>query len=623
MTDKIVLNMQSPYFAGNIRLLQQRQPEIIAAITGDDTTETDDITVIESKTGVPTIKIGDILLHSMYDPAKEARRFVDGLTMNEHINVAVLGLGLGYHIKEILQQSQKRDFILVIEKDPAVLRIFLEQVDLKPLYTHCKLYFAVGKTPMEIFRALQGCSISMFANGITVVQHPASIKRDPSYYNIIGEKIKDTFQWARVNTVSQIKASENFAHNIFQNMPAYLNTPGICTLFGALTGVPGIIVSAGPSLNKNIRYLKQAQGKAVIIAVDTALRVLLRHGIEPDMVVSIDYTPHNARYFEGISTLSTALVVDPEVYPDIIYGYNGPKFMISLPGKSLCDWLAATVHSKGDMEKGLSVAHTALLLAIRLGLTPVGLVGQDLSFPGNMTHVRGASMVRKSGVHKDQKDTAFVQDIFGGRVLTTTSMQVFIKHFEELIDKHAPEIYDLTEGGAHIQGAIPIPLKEYIINKATDSVAVKEIITNAYHNGADYDLNRVIKAIDDAVKGLSNLKNICNDGIQVLKKIDARISNPQYNQSGLDRMFRDWARISRELHTCKAEFRLLGNNITDIMVLQAKRIGFSLDEFDGTNTDRLSELITKDTTVYTRLQEQCDLFITHFERFKQSLDRTV
>lgn len=45
----------------------------------------------------------------------------------------------------------------------------------------------------------------------------------------------------------------------------------------------GIVVAAGPSLNKNINELKKAKGKSLIIAVDTALKPLLRAGIVPDM----------------------------------------------------------------------------------------------------------------------------------------------------------------------------------------------------------------------------------------------------------------------------------------------------------------------------------------------------
>ncbi|RJP61682.1 MAG: DUF115 domain-containing protein [Candidatus Auribacter fodinae] len=605
----------------NIELIKQNQPDIAADVAAlcNNNGNNGHISVVESRTGVPTLKHGDAMLHSMYDPVKEATRFIDSLTMTPHVNIAVLGLGLGYHVKELVSRSKSRDFILVIEKDPAVFKAFLSHADLREFYGVTKIYFAVDRSPMDIFRALQGCAITLFANGITVVSHQASGKIDPAYYNTIGEKIRDTFQWARVNTVSQIKASEDFATNIFRNMPAYVSTPGINKLFNKFVGFPGIVVSAGPSLNKNIRYLKQAQGKAVIISVDTALRVLLKHGIEPDIVVSIDYTKHNARYFQGIPELNTALIVDPEVYPDITYGYKGPKFMMSLPGKSLCDWLSDAVENKGNMDKGLSVAHTALMLALKLGLTPVGLVGQDLSFPDKMTHVRGSAMVRKSSVSQDQKDTVLVQDIFGGRVITTTSMHVFLKHFEDLLDKHKPDCYDLTEGGAYIAGAKPLSLKEFILRKASQQIDTKNTIHTAYNAKPECNRNLLVQKINAAVKGLKDVVSICSDGVEILNSIEKYVKNNNMSNQRLYQFFKDWASISRKLHSRKDVFRLLGNNITDIMVLQAKKDLGSIDTIDKDNLDGLKDLVNKDKTIFQRLIEQCSMFIKNFDEFKNNV----
>ena len=52
--------------------------------------------------------------------------------------------------------------------------------------------------------------------------------------------------------------------------------------------MPAIVVAAGPSLNKNIDELKRAKGKAFIIAVDTAIKPLLKKGIIPDMFAIVD-----------------------------------------------------------------------------------------------------------------------------------------------------------------------------------------------------------------------------------------------------------------------------------------------------------------------------------------------
>ncbi|MDX9703227.1 MAG: DUF115 domain-containing protein [Candidatus Auribacterota bacterium] len=628
-TQLISARKSSGFFAGNIDILRQKQPDIIDdLITAfhDAGSPHNDVVTIISKTGVPVVKVGDITVHSLYDPIKEAQRFVSSLQIDPYINIAIQGLGMGYHLDEIIAQSGNRDFILIIEKDIRVFKAFLEQRDLSGIYAqlarNCKLYFAIGRTPIELFRALQGMALTIFANGITVINHPASIKLDIGYYTATGMKVKDIFQWARVNTISQINASEDFASNIFANMPEYLRLPGIKRLFDIFKGFPGIVVSAGPSLIKNIRYLRAAQGKALIIAVDTAFKVLLGHGIEPDMVVSIDYTKHNERYFVGVEDTNAALVVDPEVYPGILRRYTGPKFMISLPGKSLCDWLALNVEDKGGMEKGLSVAHTAFLLAGKLGLSPVGFVGQDLSFPGKMTHVRGSAMVRRSSVQAGQQDTVQVQDIFGGTVLTTTSMNVFLRHFEELIDQYKGEYYDLTEGGALMAGAKPMPIKEFLMTKTGLQLDTKQIIRDAFYRPVKCDYEKLIMAVRSALSGLRQVAKVSEEGKKVVQNLERRV-NKQATNYNLRKLFEQWMNISKELHSFRDVFVLLGNNITDVMVLQARNSSFDFDSWDEKNPDGLLKFLSKEKTVFTALHDRCEEFMGNFLQLQKYLENEV
>lgn len=68
-------------------------------------------------------------------------------------------------------------------------------------------------------------------------------------------------------------------------------------------GGTAIIVSAGPSLDKNVEDLKKAEGKAMIIAVDTALKTVLRAGVRPDLTICVD--PRKEIEFLGMNNLKT------------------------------------------------------------------------------------------------------------------------------------------------------------------------------------------------------------------------------------------------------------------------------------------------------------------------------
>ena len=83
--------------------------------------------------------------------------------------------------------------------------------------------------------------------------------------------------------------SNVFAQNLFANAPYILDGYKTKQLIEVIPrDIPAIIVAAGPSLNKNIKELKRAKGKAFIIAVDTAIKPLASEKIIPDMFAIVD-----------------------------------------------------------------------------------------------------------------------------------------------------------------------------------------------------------------------------------------------------------------------------------------------------------------------------------------------
>ena len=83
------------------------------------------------------------------------------------------------------------------------------------------------------------------------------------------------------------------AGNILANTPTIIRSPGVKRLFNRFENLPAIIVGAGPSLDKNVTLLREVKDRAVIIAVDRTLGLLLPLGITPHLVPSIDYSKIN------------------------------------------------------------------------------------------------------------------------------------------------------------------------------------------------------------------------------------------------------------------------------------------------------------------------------------------
>jgi len=616
------------YYHQNLKLLSQRQPTLAQKL--ESSSFLPETEIVKTRNNLYTLKKQTpegkfLFLHSQYDPQKEAQRIIEQQEIFKYANIAILGFGFGYQVKAIYEKIKNScDFILIIEEDISLFKTALKYIDFSDILLKDNIYFSVGENPMIVFRFLQAQSISLTANGLVVIRHAPSLKITPSYYQQIQAKLKDVMIWSKVNIISQVKTTNTYYHNIFENIPLLLKTPGIKNLFAKFKKVPAIIVAAGPSLNKNIDYLKKVSEDFLIIAVDTALRVLSAHQISPHIVVSIDFTPDNLRYFKDINTGGAFLVVDPEVYPEIFRSYQGPKFIINLNNKSLCSWLVSMGIDKGSLDKGLSVAHTAFLLAKTFGCDPVIFIGQDLAYTAGISHSRDSIMSRKINPEKLEEGFTFVDDIFDKKIPTSTSMFVFLKHFEDVLYNLPFKCIDATEGGAKIKGTDCLCLREVIYtHRKPPNINIRKILQEAAKETQQIDFDNFKTTIDHLIEELSRLQKNCSQGIALMKKFIARLSLPSINISALKQLSIEWKKITKDIYADKAIMVILRDNITDALVLQAKR-AYQINEINIADfkekREEIKTALAKDQTFYERLNSSGKFVMSELKRLKEKIE---
>ena len=91
--------------------------ELAKAVVGGD------IERIPGRGGEPTLKVGNVFLHSRYDPREEAAHLVDSAQLDLKRPVLVIGVGLGYHVLELLRRGAA---VAAVEFDSAVARLAIE-----------------------------------------------------------------------------------------------------------------------------------------------------------------------------------------------------------------------------------------------------------------------------------------------------------------------------------------------------------------------------------------------------------------------------------------------------------------------------------------------------------------
>ncbi|MDR3254732.1 MAG: DUF115 domain-containing protein [Synergistaceae bacterium] len=245
------------------------------------------------------------------------------------------------------------------------------------------------------------------------------------------------------------------------------------SLMEKFTGRPFVVVSAGPSLDKNFMLLKDIQDKCVIMATDAVLDKLLRNGITPHIVCCLErgIQTYNAYYAETIinypDDCSKILLVSQAVSIPQIYGmWPGPKIVVGKAELPIDKWFVVDTYGGQAVTSGSSVAHMCHTISTTLGASSVALIGQDLAYADDgMSHAGGvySEAVRDAmRVNMARSDLVKVKGAHGGEVLSNSIWLMFLRTLENMIHGAPVPTYDCTEGGALIEGTEIEPFASYI-----------------------------------------------------------------------------------------------------------------------------------------------------------------
>jgi len=463
----------------------------------------------------PTLRVTQndkkITLHSAFEPQKEAVAWAEAVHKKSNAMYVVFGFGLGYHIRELKKIIDNESTIIVIEPEYDIFCKAIETIDITDIIKDEKIILLVYKEIPNILQGLKGIFNSAVYTGSSVVFSsisPYTILYD-DIYREIAKKLDSLHKEAVVSKNTTLFFSGSWQENLMKNLHYILESYSLNGLIDKFKDVPAIIVSAGPSLNKNIHLLKDVGDKAIIISTDTALKALFKNGIKPHFVISIDGSIKNYEKYSGIKYDEIPLIFTPKVHWKIVNNHNGKKLLFSC-GDVYTEFLLNKYSIEVEaLASGGSVANNAVHFANKLGANPIVFMGQDLAFTNNKSHADGTMYDGKNTVTRDADDM-YVKDIYGGEVLTNRSFYIFLKWFEEFIaiDKSDRKYIDSTEGGAYIEGTEVMDLSDCINKFMTKDLNVSQKIVEFFCTN-----KRIISSLDfdDLKEFIENQKDVFKD----------------------------------------------------------------------------------------------------------------
>jgi hypothetical protein len=416
-------------------------------------------------------------LHSRYDPVAEARHQIAACAFGPLDTIVVLGMGLGYGVEALCDRLGPGNHLIVVERDPALFRAATGRPCVRRLLDRPRTFFFVGTEPDALYDFLAPRLTLFLAAGLRLIRHPASFAGFPAYYGAFLKRIEDFVRSGGVALRTAMYLSRVSFTNRMRNLRAYLESPGVLPYRGRFTGRAGVVVSAGPSLARNMEVLRAVRGKAPVVAVSTALKALLGRGIEPDFAVIIDYGRLSRRYFEAVAQAARIpLVCDLKANAGAVAAYEGPKLFGDDPIVNTL--LGGIGGPKGQLTSGSTVAHAAYHFACYLGCDPVIFVGQDLAYTDGELHVPGTAVYHQalgefnrfySSAMKELEYSLTMRPRLrevpawgGGTVKTCDVFSAYLEEFEQFFRRGSQRIIDATEGGARKRWTERMPLESAV-----------------------------------------------------------------------------------------------------------------------------------------------------------------
>lgn len=498
------------------------------------------------RTGQPTARITpregrSLYLHSRYDPAGEGRKIADAIPIKDKFCFVIHGFGLGYHVLALHRRLKGDVLIVCIEPSLPTLAAAMASCDLVDLIQSGRLVILVNEDKARLHRLLRPRN-TLVMLGTQLTRHAPSMQWEGEACARIYRLFSEFVTFTRMSLMTLVGNAMITCKNIAMNLPTYVTSSRVSMLRERFTGHPAVIVSAGPSLRRNIDQLADLKGRAVLCAVQTTLRPLLQRGITPDFVTSLDYHEMSKKFFDNVGDLRDVhLVAEPKATWHVLDHYPGPMSLLGSEWAQLL--LGEQLAGKSEMKAGATVAHLAFYLAVYMGCDPIIFVGQDLAFSGHVFYVPGVEihhtwrselnrfctmeMKEWDRIARNGEILRTVRGVDGGDMYTDELLLTYLEQFEKDIGGVPNTVINATEGGAHIRGTTVMPLREAVEKYCQRPIDAQLFAYRERARGRDFrQLSPAARELRQRLSEINEVVALCDEMLTLLRDLQGLTGDP-------------------------------------------------------------------------------------------------
>ncbi len=328
-------------------------------------------------TPVETVAINGILLHSRYDPQKQARRFIQtGLKGKTPGTVILLGAGLGYIVQALRTQYPRARLVCIYYTEKLFRQSFCRGDE--------NWHPQTGKSIVDF---LYSCLDESDVEGLEFLEWPPSPGLFPAVSRNAHNALRQVIRELSGSVITTLGAGRLWIRNTLFNFLCLKNPVGgnLCP-----DERPLAIMAPGPSLEEASPLIKRFRRKLLLWALPSALGFCRRNGIIPDLVIVTDPGYYSTRHFLE-NPFPKLLVAMPFSACRGLWNISADIYLFAQPSPIEKTVLTALPQIPPMVPFNGTVAGTALLLALKYSRTKILFLGLDMCFHDIFAHARPGS----------------------------------------------------------------------------------------------------------------------------------------------------------------------------------------------------------------------------------------
>ena len=623
----------------NLAAMRIKSP--LAATLIGQSRASEDACFVKTDEGIESVVLSGVALASKRKPMAEAKRFAQGFDPTDTACCAVVGFGAGYHCGALLERLGSVGVILCYEPDVELLRSVLERVDYSEMFETGRFFLVTDERDATTLNQMFSGIEAVIGLGVEVIYHPHSTQRIGSRGGCFGQVFCDVIKAIRTHVITTLANSQVTFRNALMNLDHYTANKGIGLLQDSCKGKVAIVVSAGPSLEKNLSLLAdpKVRDSVVVIAVQTVLKVMLERGIKPHFVAALDYHEISKRFYEGLNAEDVEgirLIVEPKANPAILDAFPGEVLCVgdemlnSVLGEEL-------TNNTSRLRLGGTVAHLCYYFARHLGCDPVIFIGQDLGFTDGQYYSNGAAIHQVWSGELNAHNTLEMMewqrivrmkgllrkkvDIHGREIYLDEQMATYLAQFESDFQKDAEgglSVIDATEGGVRKENTSVMMLQRALDLHASKDPVVIPSTADSGAGRADRT-QRVKRRISEIIDDCSRIVYLSEQTIGILGEM-AKIKG---DQRRVNSMIEQVQEIGQRVIKMEAAFRMT-ETVNQIGVLnRMKRDRMIHIDPDADVFDRQRLQIERDTVNVQWTRDAADSVVKQLTIARDVLDGTA